>query len=373
MSRACFLAALFLCLALGAALGPPSAARAQTITVTSTSGGTGGPSCTLRDAITAANTDTATGGCAAGGGADTIELAPGATYTLTSVDNTGGFGQNGLPVITGTVTIEGRGATIRRDAGAPAFRLFQAGVGATLRLRDLTLAGGGGGALAGAGILNLRAGTIEVVGSTFNGNVTNNEGGALYNDLGGVVAITNSTLSGNRAGSEGGAIRSFGELTLTGTTLFSNTALFGGNISAVLPVNVRGSIIAGAGASGNCFFAPSIVDLGYNIEDAATCGFSAANNSKPATDPKLDPQGLRDNGGPSRALALQADSPALDAIPPGAVGCGTTLTADQRGIGRPQGAGCDIGAFEVQVPTQLAFAVQPGGALVGTPLSPQPV
>ena len=56
---------------------------ADTIVVTTDSGGTGGPDCTLRDAITAANTDTATGGCQAGNGADTIELPSASIITLT--------------------------------------------------------------------------------------------------------------------------------------------------------------------------------------------------------------------------------------------------------------------------------------------------
>ncbi len=58
---------------------------AATITVTSASGETGGPDCTVRDAITAANTDTATGGCPAGSGADVIELPAGVTITLTEM------------------------------------------------------------------------------------------------------------------------------------------------------------------------------------------------------------------------------------------------------------------------------------------------
>ncbi len=64
-----------------------ASSRADTIIVTTDSGGTGGPDCTLRDAITAANTDTATGGCPAGYGADTIELPIAATITLIEVDN----------------------------------------------------------------------------------------------------------------------------------------------------------------------------------------------------------------------------------------------------------------------------------------------
>ena len=42
---------------------PTQVASAASITVTSTSDGTGGPDCTLRDAITAADTNTATRGC----------------------------------------------------------------------------------------------------------------------------------------------------------------------------------------------------------------------------------------------------------------------------------------------------------------------
>ena len=93
-------------------------AIAGTITVTSTSGETGGPECTLRDALTSANSDAPTGGCPAGSGSDIIELAPSATYTLTVVDNFT-VGGNGLPKIPGgsTITINGQGATIERSGG----------------------------------------------------------------------------------------------------------------------------------------------------------------------------------------------------------------------------------------------------------------
>ena len=39
----------------------------------------------------------------------------------------------------------------------------------------------------------------------------------------------------------------------------------------------------------------------------------------------------------------------MNAIPEGTNGCGTDITTDQRGVERPQGSECDIGAFEKQV------------------------
>ncbi len=70
------------------------------------SGGTGGPSCTLRDAVTAANTDAPVGGCSPGSGTDTILL--GADVSLTVPDN----GTNGLPIVTTAMTIDGQGHSV---------------------------------------------------------------------------------------------------------------------------------------------------------------------------------------------------------------------------------------------------------------------
>ena len=67
------------------------------------------------------------------------------------------------------------------------------------------------------------------------------------------------------------------------------------------------------------------------------------------TNPKLSRDGLKDNGGPTRTIALQKSSPALNAIPSDTNECGTTVKTDQRGVERPQGTGCDIGAYEMKV------------------------
>ncbi|NNC99145.1 MAG: hypothetical protein HKN85_03085 [Gammaproteobacteria bacterium] len=63
------------------------------------------------------------------------------------------------------------------------------------------------------------------------------------------------------------------------------------------------------------------------------------------TDQDVGPGGagvdvLADNGGPTLTHALLVGSPAIDAA------VGTCPATDQRGVARPQGAGCDVGAYE---------------------------
>jgi len=61
------------------------------------------------------------------------------------------------------------------------------------------------------------------------------------------------------------------------------------------------------------------------------------------------PVGLRYNGGPTKTLALAPDSPAVDPIPLSACNI-NGISTDQRGTKRPQGAACDIGAYEYVAP-----------------------
>jgi uncharacterized repeat protein (TIGR01451 family) len=62
---------------------------------------------------------------------------------------------------------------------------------------------------------------------------------------------------------------------------------------------------------------------------------------------------LADNGGPTKTHALVAGSLAIDAV----TGACPPPAADQRGETRPQGAACDIGAFEVMVAPSPDLAV----------------
>ncbi|HTU92269.1 MAG TPA: hypothetical protein VMF69_19465, partial [Gemmataceae bacterium] len=90
-------------------------------------------------AINTANTD---------GQPTTINLAANGTYNLTKINNydlvNGLKGANGLPQITGNVTIQGNGATIERSsaAGTPAFRLLDVESCGNLTLNNLTIEGG---------------------------------------------------------------------------------------------------------------------------------------------------------------------------------------------------------------------------------------
>src|SRR5439155_20515876 len=81
---------------------------------------------------------------------------------------------------------------------------------------------------------------------------------------------------------------------------------------------------------------------GYNLVGKISgCLFHKKPTDKVSVaDPKLGP--LAANGGPARTVALLTGSPALNAIPSSAC----TVTIDQRGVPRPQGTRCDIGAYE---------------------------
>ena len=98
---------------------------------------------------------------------------------------------------------------------------------------------------------------------------------------------------------------------------------------------MQNTIVAYNGPA-NCNAA--LTSNGHNLEDGNTCGFNATGD-QPNTDPLLGP--LADNGGDTLTHALLPGSPAIDAGV-----CIAEITTDQRGVARPQGTTCDIGAYE---------------------------
>jgi chitodextrinase len=214
----------------------------------------------------------------------------------------------------------------------------------------------------GGGLLNA-AGTTTVTGSTFTGN-TGPGGGAIDNDT--TLNISDSTFNGNTGGTNGGgAIINFGPTTVTQTTISGNSSPYGANILNYTgeTLKISMSIVAnGQGGGPNCGGGQPVIDAGYNIDTASSCGFSTANHSLSSTNPQLGP--LANNGGPTQTMALPVGSPAVDAIPASTAGC--TGTTDQRGITRPQGAGCDIGAYELVQSGSATPSVPTGLTVAGT-------
>ena len=182
--------------------------------------------CSLIEAIENADADAAVhADCATGGGADIIELAAGATYTLTAVHLATDDG-NGLPIITSELTIDGRGATIvRSDAdGTPDFRILHVAATGALTLNDLTLLKGSvntdGTGLGGGAVFN--AGAVVLNNVTISGNKSGTDGGGISN-LGGTLTIADSVVSHNIVVNSGGGIRNRnGDATLTNTVVSDN-------------------------------------------------------------------------------------------------------------------------------------------------------
>lgn len=266
--------------------------------------------------------------------------------------------------------------TITRGLALPAGGIDNAG---TLTLAQCTIRSNTGSGIYNrtTGILSLRHSTIRA--NTFNGLV--NEGTARLaqstvhgNSVGignspnalltlqhttissntvtglfnrGTARLAHNTLSGNGRGifNDGNAL-----LTLQHTTISSNTitGLFNAGALRLHSTLIAGNVQASL-PNTDCAGLGTVHNDGFNLTGLGT----GCPTNPQRGDVTVDParvfthvlQPLRSNGGPTRTQALRPGSPAVDAGDP--VRCGGT---DQRGVARPQGARCDIGAFEREQP-----------------------
>ena len=203
----------------------------------------------------------------------------------------------------------------------------------------------------GGGIFN--SGTLTLQDSTLSGNSVTVHGGGIYNQFS-TVLLTQNTLSGNSAALSGGGIyNEKGTLTLNNSTLSGNSATSagGGIYNEGGTLTLQNSLIGGNSAGDNgpdCY--GELVSQGYNlIQNTAGCSIGGdTEHNVTGQDPLLGP--LADNGGDTFTHALLPGSPAIDA------GGATCLPTDQRGVARPQGAACDIGAYEALPQPVLGLA-----------------
>ena len=184
--------------------------------------------------------------------------------------------------------------------------------------------------------------------------ILDHRGGGLVNEEGGMTLV-NVTLSGNSARLGGGAISNYATLEVRNSTITANASSDGSGSGGIATdadasMFISNSIVAGNsgadGAAADC--RGPITSEGYNlIGDGAGCDeLTSAAGDRVGADPKLGP--LADNGGPTLTHALLPGSAAIDGGNPAAPGSvpAACPSTDQRGAGRPQGAACDIGAFE---------------------------
>lgn len=351
--------------------------------------------CSLREAVLAAINLP---------GGDFIDLAAG-TYQITipdvAFDSVGGDLD-----VTDQLTITGAGANSTIIDATGTDRAFEVPPGGILTLEDLTITGGSSpdiaGGLAVRGYLQLTrtivTGNIANAGGAIHASgdnaevhvtdsyihdnqalalgVTNPDGAAIRIQNGGRVYISRTTLSNNSSAGSGGAFSlTGGTLDVINSTLSVNNAFSGAAIASAnsdvavsfstITANTSGialsnficddcegsftiddSIVA-ANPSGDC---NQVESLGYNIDSDGSCAFAVPANDGDITveDPGLGP--LADNGGFAPTHLLLPGSPAIDTA--GGPDCPET---DQRGIERPNGDACDIGAVEA-VPSRQGDA-----------------
>jgi CSLREA domain-containing protein len=248
---------------------------------------------------------------------------------------------------------------------------------------------------AGGGIAN-DAGTLAITQCEISGN-TGGGGGGIYTD--GTLTITQSTISGNNSANTGGGIYSatdsdfsVSSTTVVNSTISGNTAQHGGGINnmngltrivlSTVTGNHSGEVSAGGGVTsyndettrtdvkgsiiwGNHSGSANTPDdvaawdsftrfnsLGYNLIGAEVSDyvdfnqeFNQTGDQTDVADAGLGPLALNAPG-PTQTHALLTGSPAINTGT-----CtdhtGAAVATDQRGVSRPQGSACDIGAYEL--------------------------
>ena len=213
----------------------------------------------------------------------------------------------------------------------------------TLTVSDSTFSNNSANS-SGGGIRNVE-GAANVNRSTFAGNIASGGGGVanVVADVppgSGVLHVTNSTFFDNSGSSTGGGIYSEIELSVTNSIFTGNQAPSGGGINSNYgTTTLKNTVIANSPTGGNC--SGTITDGGGNLSyPDTTCPGINAN-------PLLGP--LQDNGGFTWTTKPGAGSAAIDAGIDAICAAPPVNNLDQRGVTRPQGPHCDIGAVEVEV------------------------
>ncbi|HVF66557.1 MAG TPA: Ig-like domain-containing protein [Pyrinomonadaceae bacterium] len=339
--------------------------------------------CTLREAIINANNDAATWpDCAAGSGADTININPAGTITFAVANapanggDTEQFAARGDLDIVSSMTINGNpsGTTIN---AAQLDRIFDINPDGdsdgitppiTVVLNNLTITNGRQN---DTGALMVQANAAVTMNGCTVSNSTSwaNDAGGVGVFSGGALTMNNCTVSGNHALLLAGGIKNEGALTLSGCTVSDNrtdsTPTRGQGIGSYSSTTVIRNTVVVGNSSGRPEMEGLYTSEGYNVIGDITDDTQnppaqiAVITPAPGTADQIGVSAaavnlgpLQNNGGPTPTHALLPGSIAVDA------GHSFGLTTDQRGLTRPRGLaavanavggdGSDSGAFEAQ-------------------------
>jgi len=219
-----------------------------------------------------------------------------------------------------------------------------------------------------AGAIFNSAGLVNITTSTFTSNTLsdpNSGGGAIFNLSNnniGTMNISRSTFSNNSAMKTGAAIGNQGIMNIAASTIANNpTSQYSSAIYNNQTLNLSASTLTGNGGdlyedtSGVAVIQNSIVNGGCT--GSGTTGDHNLGTGCPGTLGAATGLSttLANNGGLTQTLALMTGSNAIDAAATCAYPAAFTATIfdatkDQRGMARPFGAQCDIGAYEYNIP-----------------------
>ena len=323
----------------------------------------------------------------AGGSEPACPLAlSGAGAEQTTIDGDGATGLIGIAKGAGAVTVSGLTLTGSVASGGA----LEDREGPPVTVLDSRLAGNSAPSSAGAAV-QLEKAAMRIVRSAVQGNSARADGAILVE--GGTLALERSSVTGNQAPSQAAAIGALegSHLVLVDSTVAANgagtdgaIAAAGGSDVALRDVTVlagagpglglgastaatmEGSIVSAAPAI-SC--APGVVvsSLGPGILRGGAAGCTTAGVPPSEADPVL---GAPLQAGLVTVLPLLRGSAALNA---GGGSCPASAVegaaVDERGVPRPLGSGCDLGAFESAADATVSLAATPSVPSAGSQFS----
>lgn len=212
----------------------------------------------------------------------------------------------------------------------------------------------------GGGGMFLGTSTGSLTNVTFSGNIANRRGGGLLMEFSSAV-LTNVTFYNNTSNNNladpkggGGIMNIAGNPTLNNVTFSGNTSTANGadgsamrNAQDPATLTVSNPVIRNAVFWGDASTEITSDGTGtITVDDSIVqggCPVGASCTNVLNVDPLLG--ALADNGGFTETMALSIGSPAINAGDNG-----TCASTDQRGVARPQGSDCDMGAYEFELP-----------------------